>query len=144
MSQCHTSNTGIRSWEGRDTGNKGGVKDRVVKTLRVKSGSSGALPKGIESLTPVLAAPHCREGARWDQARDNFCSQAPGSVPPPSPLSHPVGSRGTGLAWLGLSYPLPNGPETGEAGCFQKWPHLTLDTLPSTYFKRLAPHQRHS
>ena len=94
--------------------------------LGVKSGSPGRLPRGTGALTPVLAAPHYREGQGGAQARGDFCSRVPGSVPPPSPLSHPVGSRGTGLA-----SPLhsPGRPEIGEAGCFQKWPRLTLDTL---------------
>lgn len=59
-------------------------------------------------------------------------SQVPGSVPPPAPLSHLVGSRQTGLA---SSIHSPSEPRIGEGDCFQKRPHVTLDTLPSPYFE---------
>lgn len=122
-----------------DVGSEEGVKSRAVpdRMRRVKSASSGGLPRGVGTLSPVLTTSRCRDGQGGAQARDDLCHQEPGSVPPPATLSHPVGSRGTGLAPPG---PSSGGPEIGEMGHFQKWPHLTLDTPPS-YFERSAPHQ---
>lgn len=94
-------------------------------TLKGKSGSPGGLPRGTGALTPVLATPHYR-GQGGAQARDDFCPRVPGSVPPPSALSRPVGFRGAGLAWPPLSTPLAGLKKERQAAASSHLGHVTF------------------